>query len=62
MTVINVPVLSFLKLSHVLSPAYDRMRVFEQLYKCTIMGEEGKTVKLRFDSEYEAMMFLLREV
>lgn len=62
MTRITVPVLTYLRLSHKLSPAWERQAQFERLYRCRVVRDlvNLRAVELEFDDEVDAVMFALR--
>jgi len=66
MSVVKITVRSYLKLSHPFYPLNgDRQSQFEKKFKCQVVGG-GQTVhddiQLRFDSEQDAVFFMLRYI
>lgn len=61
-TRIVVPVLTYLRLAHKLTPAWDRQAAFEELYHCRIIRDivDRRAIELEFDDEVLAMMFALQ--
>lgn len=62
MTRIIVPVLTYLRLAHRLSPAWDRQTSFERLYHCRVVRDiiDRRAVELEFNTEHDAVMFALK--
>lgn len=62
MTRITVPVLTYLRLSHKLVPAWDRQSTFERQYRCRVVGDlmDRRAVELEFDDDADAVWFALQ--